>query len=215
LSAVFMTGSRAGALLTLLALGVGVTLYFRRNLPPRTNFIAVFLGGWAVALLLLQIMGGGVSARLDTEGLVDFGRIATFRATSRMIMEHPWFGTGQGTFMLIYPAYRGADVSMWGTWDHAHNTLLELAAEMGLPLAGLVVLAWAVMMAVLVKGALTRRRDVIVPLAALSVSILGGIHSLIDFSLQIAGFSIVAFALMGAGLAQSLRTGGAKIRAQE
>ena len=85
----------------------------------------------------------------------------------------------------------------------AHSTPLELAADLGLPLAGLIVLAWLIVLAVLIRGARIRRRDLIVPVGALVVAILGLAHSVIDFSLQIPGYAIVVFALVGAGLAQS------------
>ena len=75
-----------------------------------------------------------------------------------------------------------------------------------LPLAGLVVIAWAVVLAVLVHGVRTRRRNLAVPVAALAVGVLALLHSLIDFSLQIPGFSILAFALVGTGLAQSFNS---------
>jgi hypothetical protein len=59
---------------------------------------------------------------------------------------------------------------------------------------------------VLLRGALTRRRDVIIPIAAFAVALLALLHSLIDFTLQIPGYAIVAFALIGAGLSQSFHT---------
>jgi hypothetical protein len=61
-----------------------------------------------------------------------------------------------------------------------------------------------VVFTVLIRGALTRQRDLIIPVAALAVAILAVLHSLIDFTLQIPGYSIVAMALIGTGLAQSL-----------
>ena len=85
----------------------------------------------------------------------------------------------------------------------AHNTLLEIAAEMGVPIATLVVVAWITVFVVLVRGALIRRRDLIVPVGGLAVATLAVLHSLIDFSLQIPGYAIVALSLIGAGLAQS------------
>ena len=120
-----------------------------------------------------------------------------------MIADHPWFGTGLGTFVWSFPAYRSANVSMWGVWTFAHSTPLELAADLGLPLAGLIGLAWLVVLVVLMRGVRTRRNDRIVPAGALAVAILGLAHSVIDFSLQIPGYAIVVFALVGAGLAQS------------
>jgi hypothetical protein len=74
---------------------------------------------------------------------------------------------------------------------------------MGIPIAALVVVAWLVIFGVLVHGVRVRRRDLIIPIAALAVAMIAVLHSLIDFSLQIPGYSIVALALIGAGLAQS------------
>ena len=77
---------------------------------------------------------------------------------------------------------------------------------MGLPFAALVVVGWTMILALLVRGIVTRRRDLIIPVAALSTAILAVLHSLIDFSLQIPGYAIVVFALVGAGVAQSFST---------
>ncbi len=206
LAAMFTTGSRGGVVLSLLALVVAFAIFFRRDLPRRTGLLTAFAGGTGVALLLLQVMGAGVNARFDLQGAADEGRLETWRATLRLIAEHPWLGTGQGTFAYAFPAYRSPKVSMWGVWDIAHDTLLEIAADMGVPIAALVVLAWIVIFAVLLRGAWTRRRDLVVPVAALAVAMLAVLHSLVDFSLQIPGYSIVALALIGAGLAQSSRS---------
>ena len=60
-------------------------------------------------------------------------------------------------------------------------------------------IAWIVALAALVRGVRIRRRDIIVPVAAVSVAVLALVHSLIDFSLQIPDHAIVVFALLGAG----------------
>ena len=73
-----------------------------------------------------------------------------------------------------------------GVFYQAHSTPLEIAAELGLPLAGL----------------MRRRRDAVYPIAATGVGLLGRLHSLVDFPLQLPGFAIVFTA--GLGLAQSL-----------
>jgi hypothetical protein len=57
---------------------------------------------------------------------------------------------------------------------------------------------------VLARGAVVRRDDRLVPVAALAISMLTLLHSLVDFPLQIPGFAIVVFALVGAGLGRSL-----------
>jgi O-antigen ligase len=202
-TAMMMTKSRAGVLISLLAIIVAFVLYFHRDLPRRSGVVAAALGVGAGALLVLQFMGGGVNARFDAEGLASEGRSATWRATIRMIAEHPWFGTGQGTFVWSFPAYRSDTVSMVGIWDRAHNTLLELAADMGIPLATLVALGWILMLVILIHGAAVRRRDLLLPVTAFAVAMLALLHSMVDFSLQIAGYAIPALTLVGAGLAQS------------
>lgn len=206
LMAMFLTGSRAGVMLSLFALIITFVVYFRRDLPPRSGVWIALAGAGSVALMLLQFMGGVVSTRFDVQGLADEGRFTAYRSTLRMIADYPWFGTGLGTFAWSFPAYRSPDISMRGIWDIAHSTPLELAAEVGLPLAGAVCLGWFIMLAILIHGVRTRRRDTIIPLAAFSVSVIAILHSCIDFSLQIPGYAIVIFALVGAGLAQSFGT---------
>ena len=203
LVALFMTGSRGATVLSLLALIVAFIAFFRRDLPRWSGLVTALAASGAVALILLQLIGGSVNARFDTQGLADEGRLATYRATLRMIADHPWFGTGQGTFAYAFPAYRSPNVSVWGVWDKAHNTLLEIAADMGIPIAALIIVVWIVIFAVLMRGTLVRQRGLVTPVAALAVATLAVLHSLIDFTLQIPGYSIVALSLIGAGLAQS------------
>jgi O-antigen ligase len=157
-----------------------------------------------VAGLVLEIMGGSVGQRLESGGVGDAaGRLSAYRSTLRIIVDHPWFGTGLGTFLWAFPAYRSSDVGMQGVWDLAHSTPLELAAELGIPFAGLVAVAWGAALVILARGLRGSRRNSPAPLAALAVALIALLHSCIDFSLQISGYAIVAFALVGIGLAQS------------
>jgi O-antigen ligase len=203
LAAMFMTRSRAGVILSLMVLVVAFAVFFYRDLPRRSGLLIVVLVGGAIGLVLLQFLGAGVGGRFDAEGLADGGRAETYRATLRLIADYPWFGTGIGTFAWSYPAYRPPSLSIWGVWNRAHNTLLELAADVGIPLALQIAVAWIVALALLFKGARSRRRDNAIPAAALAVAMLALLHSLIDFSLQIPGFTLVVMALIGVGLAQS------------
>jgi O-antigen ligase len=208
LIAMLMTNSRAGVFVSLAAIVAGFVLYFQSDLPRLSSIVGAGVGAVGAGLVLMEFIGGGVSGRLDAQGLADEGRFATWRATLRMISDHPWFGTGLGTFVWSFPAYRSSDVSMVGVWDHAHNTLLELAAEMGIPLASIVALGWILILVILFRGALVRRRDLVIPVTAFAVAVLALVHSMVDFPLQIAGYAIPALALVGVGVAQSFASGG-------
>ena len=203
--ALLMSGSRAGVMVSMLILVAAFTIYFRRDLPKRSGLALPVAGAAGVALLLVQFLGGSVNRRFDTQSLADEGRLAGYRATLHMIADHPWFGTGLGTFVWSFPSYRTTELSLYGVWDLAHSTPLELAADVGVPLAAAIGVGWMLLLAFLFRAALHRRRDAIVPLAALSVALIGLLHSMVDFSLQIPGYAIVAFAVVGVGLGQSFR----------
>lgn len=206
LTAMFMTSSRAGVTISLLGMVGAFIVFFRHELPRgKTLFIAIAAAG-SIALILLEFLGGNVGARFDSQGLADLGRIEAYRSTLRMIADRPWFGTGLGTFAWAFPPYRSPTISMYGVWDRAHNTPLELAVEMGIPLAVLVVLGWLAGLGILLRGVISGRRRDIIPLGAFTVALIALLHSLVDFSLQIPGYAIVVFALLGLGLAQSVRS---------
>jgi O-antigen ligase len=203
LSAMFMTSSRGGVLVSLGVMVVAFMIFFGRELPRGPGFVGALAACVVVGGLLLQILGSEVSSRIDLQGFSDAGRLSAYRSTLRIIADNPWFGTGLGTFAYAFPAYRGSDISMSGVWDIGHSTPLELASEVGLPLAALVVLAWVVALIVLSRGLRGPRRAMTLPLSAIAVSLIALLHSCIDFSFQIAGYSIVAFALLGMGLSQA------------
>ena len=210
LLATFMTNSKAGVGISLLSFVVAVVGFLYRDLAGRQRavLVAVAAGG-GMALLSLWFLAGNVVARFYEQGLVDHTRLSLYRSTLRMIADHPWFGTGLGTFSWAFPPYRSDDISMYGIYDRAHSTLLEIAAEAGVPLASTVVIGWIVAFGVLAHGVRTRRRDRVIPgAAAFSLALLAALHSLVDFSLQIPGFAIVVLGLLGAGIAQSFRVEG-------
>jgi O-antigen ligase len=203
LSAMFMTGSRGGVLVSLMVLILTFMIYFGRDLS-RMGILLALLGCVATSLLLLYGLGSNIGSRIDTLGLSDAGRLSVYRSTLKMIADNPWFGTGLGTFAFGFPAYRSSDISMQGLWGIGHNTHLEFASEMGIPLALIVAAAWIAAIIVLSSGFRGRRRNMIAPLSSLAVSLIALLHSSIDFSLQVVGYSIVVFALLGIGISQAI-----------
>jgi hypothetical protein len=81
---------------------------------------------------------------------------------------------------------------------------LEIAVEMGVPIAGIAVLGAFASIFILLHAAVTCEapdRQILVAITAIAV--LGYLHSLIDFSLQIPGFFVVFAILLGCGLARA------------
>lgn len=205
--AMFMTGSRAGVAVSLLSMILVFVVFLRKDLPPRTGIWIALAAGIVTAIVLLELLGGRVASRFDSQGLTDGSRWAGWKSSLLIIADNPWFGTGIGTFQSAFPPFRSPDISIRGTWNAAHSTPLELALESGIPMALLLAAGWAIALVVLARGVLDRKRDAFIPLAAIGVALLALLHSCLDFTLQIPGYTIPCFALVGAGLAQSFHSG--------
>jgi O-antigen ligase len=203
LAAMFMTNSRAGSIFSLLGCLIASIGFHLRDLNSIKRICASLAIAFAALAILFVIMGGNVSGRFDFQSLRSEERFATYQSVLQMIRDHPWLGTGLGTFATAFTAYRSGDVSVAGVWDKAHNTLLELASEVGVPLTAIIILVWSIGLGLLTRGMVQRRRDQIFSVAALAVALIALGHSLVDFSLQIPGYSLIVFALVGAGIAQS------------
>jgi O-antigen ligase len=85
----------------------------------------------------------------------------------------------------------------------AHNTYLEVFQGLGLVFGAMLIAVVVMLVWRCVKGALTRQRNETVPCVAASVAFLLGLHTLLDFSLQMQAIAITFMALLGAGVAQS------------
>lgn len=113
-------------------------------------------------------------------------RVSMYRDAWQIFDHHPWFGTGLGTFRVVYPRYvsnyyHGLIV------DHAHNDYLELLADMGVVggLCGLsfvVLLFWRGLASVRSPEGHAR-----LPVRAGSITACAGLllHSMVDFNLHI------------------------------
>jgi O-antigen ligase len=203
MSATFMTGSRAGSLLFMVTSAGVVFMCLRKKNGSLKTLLFLIAAIILAGVMLLEIVGGGVDARISSQGLTDPLRMSVYRAVLRLILDHPWLGTGLGTFAWVFPSYRPSDITAWWVWDRAHNTLLEIASEQGIPFALLILCAFVMIFAILIYGSRTLNSGKIYPAAGLLIGLLAAVHSLIDFSLQIPGLTIVVFAVIGVGLAQT------------
>lgn len=206
-AAVLLSHSRAGLAVTV----GGLVTYFLaltcNRSAARTGFTGFAVAAGTVGVLLFLIAGGGVSSRLAVIDDEFGGRAIPFDVIFGIIGDAPWIGSGGGTFVDVYRIERPPGFT--ATMNAAHNTYLENALEYGIPIAALLALTVAAIAIRCFLGALTRRRNMEWPAMGLAAAVLVGLHSLVDFSLQIPGVTITAVTLLGLGMAQSWSSGGA------
>jgi O-antigen ligase len=113
-------------------------------------------------------------------------------------------GAGAGTFADIFPSLRTTTFHDGGVWTFAHSTILEIAVEMGLPIAAMVAVGAIASIVILAIAAIRSRDRSRSSLSAVAgVAVLSYVHSTIDFSLQIPGYLILFGILLGCGLSQA------------
>ena len=148
MSSVVLTGSRTG-LLGVLALALWGLL--DRRLANSTR-IALWLAPVAYGLLWAGAAEFASTGQMAFAGEQRFTfaeasrstRLDVWPNTLDLIREHPWFGVGVGEFNLAW-TLTAFPVRSGELFNNAHNLPLQLAVELGLPLAVLVMalFGWA------------------------------------------------------------------------
>jgi O-antigen ligase len=145
---VLLSGSRGGciALLSELAALAGTIVWLRPRAERLRYAGAGLIAMLMVAALAVWLGGSSVSTRLiSIAGLthspeVTLGnRLVVGRDTLRMFRDHPWLGTGLGSFAVVYPQYQSFPTDT--VYEHAHDDYLEALAETGVLGGGLVLFA--------------------------------------------------------------------------
>jgi O-antigen ligase len=202
LFALLLTGSRGGLLCSGMGLLVAMILMVVNKWKlPRWYILPLLLTAFALIVILANRLG-----RIASQGFIDENRLSVYYLSLQAIRERPFLGAGVGTFPDLFPAFRNHAISMWGVWDYAHSTILEIAFEMGIPLAAMIAIAALLSVIILLRAAVATsdRADRRVLAAVAGIATLSYLHSTIDFSLQIPGYMIVFGILLGCGLARAL-----------
>ena len=117
----------------------------------------------------------------------------------QIFQDYALFGTGGGTFYTSYTRYRGHDIDAY--FDHVHNDYVQFLTEtgaIGITLMGLLVLS-SLVCAVLAQA---RRRDPLargVAFAVVMAVTAIGIHSTVDFNLQIPANAFIFVIVLALG----------------
>lgn len=161
----------AGLILTLSRSSIIGTVCALSILLAWARFRRVFL---AVLVVLLAVVAVNfdqiskrpevsvVATRLSTlgksSGVGEDPRIGIWKVTPGIIADHFALGTGEGNFPVVSPRYGILDPGSFLAYDHAHDTLLTITAELGL--IGLAVfLTWIGAIAKAARAALRQADD--------------------------------------------------------
>jgi O-antigen ligase len=204
LVALLLSQSRGGTLSTALGLFVlgALTLKTRKHGSVEQRAAIIIFGALLLGITVLAF-GDVLVGRIMQQGFYDDGRMAVYTIAMRSILDSPLLGYGYGTFADVFPMFRDQSVSTFGKWDMAHSTYLEVFQGLGLLFGSMLVASIVFLALRCVRGAMTRQESEMTPCVAAGVAFLLGVHSLIDFSLQIEAIAITFMALLGAGVAQS------------
>ncbi len=194
------------------ATGVGAfvlgLLLMRGYWRSRPDYVRIFVAAVALALVIGLIAGGALLDKL-ARGEELGARLIIWSTAFEAVRLSPWFGWGLGSFGDIYTILQPPQIIEPNDLAHSTpiETIVEVGAIMALPTLAIVALPWAIVL----RGALVRRRRYrYLPAAAFTVAGVAIVHSLIDFSLQMPAIGFVVSALLGMGWAQAFgrRSGG-------
>jgi O-antigen ligase len=208
-SALLLSQSRAGFLVTLLGIAAfAVAIRYASRRRAVAGRLPLFGLGLAVAaVILIGFSGSSLLGRFASLAARDVGREYFYAITLEQIGEHPWIGAGLGSFHGLFEMVRDERLDgLLNTVYRAHNSYLEMALELGLPMFLVLLATLAGVAFVCVRGLALRQRDFVYPAAGVGATVLVALHSAIDFSLQIPAVSMTYALLMGAAYAQSFPT---------
>ncbi len=206
--ALSFTGSRAGVLTTALACGIMVILVLsRRGLRMQSLLGAAILLALGVGGIM-SIAGGRMTegfASASTFDSVD-DRSVIYKSAIRAFHDTPLLGNGLGSFEYVFTPYISDELIGLRSVVDAHSSYLENMIELGWPgtlvlLSSLGLLAYACY-----NGIYRRRRVLPYSLIGLGATIQVGLHSLVDFSLEIPAVTSAYVLLLAFGVAQSTST---------
>lgn len=125
----FLTGSKSA----LIALIVGFFIFVVLSFKNRKSKIILFI----LLILVLSFVILFFVSNLNTLRESIFFRNLVWRGTIRLMFDNLVTGTGPGSFFIVFPQYRPAELMKW-TYEHSYmvlypeNIFLQIGAETGL-----------------------------------------------------------------------------------
>ena len=194
--AIQLTGSRTGALNIIVLLGWAL-LDRRLSKASRLLLVAlpfIFILDHYLIIMINSIgqqviTGGGLREIATGMSVGDFkARLYLWLNTIDVIIAQPWTGVGFGEFGIAWflspLGARPGDL-----FDHSHNFILQLAVELGLPAAFLVITLLAIALVQGFRRAKNAKGDNgLVARASIVLMATIGLHSMVEYPLWYAYF---------------------------
>lgn len=165
-------------------------------------------GAWLAALIMLcvtaLVLWIGAGSALGRFGSIsdeyvsaDDSRLSLWKNAARLVGDHPFLGSGLGTFPVAFTAVQNTFLGKFV--NHAHNDYLELACDLGIPAALLLFGSVVLLLARLAKKTASCESGFE---KAVALGCLGGIaaillHSLTDFNLYIPANALLFSLILG------------------
>jgi O-antigen ligase len=200
IAALFATQSRMGSAAAIAgSLTVVVVSAMRARRPVRlVGVLTVFALAGALGF---ATYGQGLLARLGSvESSYDV-RFDLYAQVVQMILARPYLGYGGGAFELAFPLFHQGPVSADVVWDRAHNSYLALWVELGIIVGSIPIVLLLLAGLRIIRGLDKVRPDWTAKLAGLGVLVVGAVHSLVDFSLEIQANTLLFLAILATGVA--------------
>jgi O-antigen ligase len=184
-AAFFWTGSKLG---WLIAMAIGGACLFRLPWPARLKWAAL-IAVTAIGLGIFAVRFHGYFAA----GATSVGaRFDYWRAAVETTLNHPWFGTGPGTFQRPYAELKPPNAEMARL---THNDYLEQFSDSGI-VGGTLYGAWIVLSLLTIGRRVWRSADLVI--FAIFLGVLAWfIQGFGEFSLYVPALAWTAFTLLG------------------
>lgn len=208
-AALAATGSRLGAAATLVAVAaVALVLRAKSGASPRRVMAEAAAVVLAFGILALAQGGTEVVERMLFISVDSGSRADIYAQILPMIAARPLAGYGWDAFAPAFELFRQPGLNPDGSLLLAHSTYLTLWVELGLVIGSLPVIAALVVGVSLVRRLVRRTTHLAMPAAGLGALVLGGVHSLFDFSLEMPANMLLFLALLALGAARRRKQTG-------
>ena len=195
------TQSRMGVVAAVVGVFVCLLLMRLKSGKPFWRYVLglVALGGVAVVTAAF-VLGDALLNRAIFTGNDWLWRATGYQFAWELIQARPLTGYGFEAFRPTFEMVHRPPMVTSVFWDRAHSTYLSYWSEMGLIIGSVPLVMGGIVLHRLVDVIRRRKADFALSVAALSVLVVGAVHSLVDFSLEMPANVVLFLTILALGI---------------